>query len=153
MPEATLAAHRNQWFHTGDRARCDADGYFWFVDRKKDCIRRRGENISAYEVEQVMARFDAVANVAVFPVKTPDGDEEVGASVVLREGHTLSEAELVEHCARNMSYFMVPRYVQLLAELPVTVNQKVEKFRLKEAMEASLGSVWDRERSGIVLER
>ncbi|WP_439517346.1 AMP-binding protein [Hydrogenophaga sp.] len=153
MPEATLAARRNQWFHTGDRARCDADGYFWFVDRKKDCIRRRGENISAYEVEQVMARFDSVANVAVFPVKTPDGDEEVGASVVLREGHTLSEAELVEHCARNMSYFMVPRYVQLLPELPVTVNQKVEKFRLKQAMEAALGTVWDRERSGIVLER
>lgn len=153
MPEATLAAHRNQWFHTGDRARCDADGYFWFVDRKKDCIRRRGENISAYEVEQVIARFAAVANVAVFPVKTPEGDEEVGASVVLREGQALSEADLVQHCARNMSYFMVPRYVQLLPELPITVNQKVEKFRLKQAMEAALDSVWDRERSGTVLER
>ncbi|MCW5653801.1 AMP-binding protein [Hydrogenophaga sp.] len=153
MPEATLAAHRNQWFHTGDRARCDADGYFWFVDRKKDCIRRRGENISAYEVEQVIARFDAIANVAVFPVKTPEGDEEVGASVVLREGQVLSEADLVQHCARNMSYFMVPRYVQILPELPITVNQKVEKFRLKQGMEAALDTVWDRERSGIVLER
>jgi len=153
MPEATLAAHRNQWFHTGDRARCDADGYFWFVDRKKDCIRRRGENISAYEVEQVIARFDAVSNVAVFPVKTPEGDEEVGASVVLREGQNLSEEDLVRHCARNMSYFMVPRYLQILPELPVTVNQKVEKFRLKQGMESALDQVWDRERSGIVLER
>ncbi len=153
MPEATLAAHRNQWFHTGDRARCDADGYFWFVDRKKDCIRRRGENISAYEVEQVLARHPAVSNVAVFPVKTPEGDEEVGASVVAREGQALSEADLVHHCARHMAYFMVPRYVQLLPELPVTVNQKVEKFRLKERMEAALDTVWDREGSGIVLER
>ena len=153
MPEQTLAAHRNQWFHTGDRARKDADGYLWFVDRKKDCIRRRGENISAFEVEQVIMLHPAVAHAAVFPVKTPDNDEEVGASVVLREGRTLAEADLVAHCATNMSYFMVPRYIELLAELPTTVNQKVEKFRLKQLMEAGLDKVWDRERAGIVLKR
>ncbi|MDB5826690.1 MAG: AMP-binding enzyme family protein 23 [Variovorax sp.] len=153
MPEATLAAHRNQWFHTGDRARCDADGYYWFVDRKKDCIRRRGENISAFEVEQVIMSHPAIANVAVFPVKTADGDEEVGASIVLRPNATLDEKALIAHCARNMSYFMVPRYVESLSELPATTNQKIEKFKLKQRMEAALDTVWDRERAGIVLQR
>ena len=95
----------------------------------------------------------AMASVAVFPVKTADGDEEVGASIVVRPGMTLTEADLIEHCARNMSYFMVPRYIQVLPELPTTVNQKIEKFRLKQAMEASLAQVWDREKSGIVLKR
>ncbi|MEO8296864.1 MAG: AMP-binding protein [Burkholderiales bacterium] len=153
MPEATLAAHRNQWFHTGDRGYCDADGYIWFVDRKKDCIRRRGENISAFEVEQVIAQHPAVEVAAAFPVRTADGDEEVGACLVLRPGETLSEAALIEHCNRNMAYFMVPRYVQVLAELPMTINQKVEKFKLKQAMETALDAVWDRERAGIVLKR
>ena len=153
MPEATLAAHRNQWFHTGDRARCDADGYYWFVDRKKDCIRRRGENISAFEVAQVIMKHPAIANVAVFPVRTADGDEEVGASIVLRPGMALDEPELIAHCARNMSYFMVPRFVELLPELPATVNQKIEKFRLKQRMEADPAAVWDREKAGIVLAR
>jgi len=153
MPEATLAAHRNQWFHTGDRARCDADGYFWFVDRKKDCIRRRGENISAFEVEQAILRHPAVAHAAAFPVRTADGDEEVGVSIVLREGAALDEPGLVAHCARNMSYFMVPRYVALLPELPTTANQKIEKYKLRQAMEVHLDAVWDREKAGIVLER
>jgi crotonobetaine/carnitine-CoA ligase len=89
----------------------------------------------------------------VFPVKTADGDEEVGASIVLRAGQTLAQAALVEHCARNMAYFMVPRYVEMLVELPTTVNQKVEKFRLKQRMEGALGTVWDRDRAGIVLAR
>jgi len=153
MPEETLRAHRNQWFHTGDRARMDADGYFWFVDRKKDCIRRRGENISAFEVEQAILGHPAVAAAAVFPVATPEGDEEVGASVVLREGASLEAAALVRYCARNLAYFMVPRYVEFLAELPVTMNQKIEKFRLKQRVEAGLSSTWDRERAGIVLAR
>jgi crotonobetaine/carnitine-CoA ligase len=153
MPEETLRAHRNQWFHTGDRARMDADGYLWFVDRKKDCIRRRGENISAFEVEKVLMNHPAVANAAVFPVRTADGDEEVGACVVLREGAVLDEPSLVAHCSRNMAYFMVPRYLQFLPQLPVTVNQKVEKFRLKERIEADPGSAWDRERAGVVLAR
>jgi len=153
MPEATIAAHRNQWFHTGDRARCDEDGYIWFVDRKKDCIRRRGENISAFEVEHGIMSHPAIANVAVFPVMTKEDDEEVGAVIVLRPGMALSEIELIEHCALNMSYFMVPRYLQVLQELPTTTNQKIEKFRLKQDMEASIDSVWDREKTGIVLKR
>jgi crotonobetaine/carnitine-CoA ligase len=153
MLEATLAAHRNQWFHTGDRARYDTDGYYWFVDRKKDCIRRRGENISAFEVEQVIMNHPAIANVAVFPVKTTDNDEEVGASIVLRPDATLDETALVAYCARNMSYFMVPRYIEVLPELPATTNQKIEKFKLRQRMEGALDTVWDREKAGIVLQR
>jgi len=153
MAEATLAANRNQWFHTGDRGMRDADGYLWFVDRKKDCIRRRGENISAFEVEQIIATHPEVGNAAVFPVATPANDEEVGAVVVRRPGSTLTEAALVAHCQRNMAYFMVPRYIQFRDELPTTVNQKVEKFRLRNELERDLSQAWDREAAGLVLAR
>ncbi|MBN9087737.1 MAG: AMP-binding protein [Reyranella sp.] len=153
MPEATLAANRNQWFHTGDRGMRDADGYFWFVDRKKDCIRRRGENISAFEVEQLIALHPAVATVAAFPVATPQNDEEVGVVVVRRPDMTIGEKELIEHCQGNMAYFMVPRYIQFRDALPTTVSQKVEKFRLRADFERDLSSVWDREASGLVLAR
>jgi crotonobetaine/carnitine-CoA ligase len=153
MPEATLAAHRNQWFHTGDRGIRDEDGYFWFVDRKKDCIRRRGENISAFEVEQILMRHHGVAQVAVFPVATPANDEEVGAVIVQHDGQTLGYEELIEHCRRNMAYFMVPRYIEFRSELPTTANQKLEKFRLKQDFERDLGSVWDREAAGIIVKR
>ncbi|MFZ3120089.1 MAG: AMP-binding protein [Variovorax sp.] len=152
MPEATLVANRNQWFHTGDIGYRDADGYLWFVDRKKDCIRRRGENISAFEVEQVLLRHPAVAAVAVFPVSTSDNDEEVAAAVVPKEPG-LDPAALVMHCSANMAYFMVPRYVQLVAALPTTTNQKVEKFKLRTAAEAALGTLWDRDKEGIELKR
>lgn len=153
MPEATLAANRNQWFHTGDRGRRDADGYFWFVDRKKDCIRRRGENISAFEVEQLIASHPAVANVAAFPVATANNDEEVGVVVVIRPHMTLGEMDLIDHCQRNMAYFMVPRYIQFRGELPTTVSQKIEKFRLRADFERDLSAIWDREASGLVLVR
>ena len=153
MPQATAAANRNQWFHTGDRGYRDADGYFWFVDRKKDCIRRRGENISAFEVEQILLKHPDIANAAVFPVSLPEGEEEVGAVLVLRAGRAVSEALVIAYCAQNMAYFMVPRFVRIAGELPTTVNQKVEKFRLKAAMETQLPSVWDREQHGIVLKR
>ncbi len=153
MPEATIAAHRNQWFHTGDRGRYDADGYLWFVDRKKDCIRRRGENISAFEVEQIICTNPAVAAAAVFPVATEANDEEVGAVIVRRAGAQISEEDVVRHCQANMSYFMVPRYIEFRDELPMTVNQKVEKFKLRQELEANPASRWDREAAGIVLER
>ena len=153
MPEATVAAHRNQWFHTGDRGVRDADGYFWFVDRQKDCIRRRGENISAFEVEKVLMRHAAVAQAAVFPVRTSDHDEEVGAVIVRQPDTELNQAELIDFCQRHMAYFMVPRYLAFAERLPTTTNQKVEKFRLRQAFEQDLSQVWDREAAGIVVRR
>lgn len=153
MPEATLAAHRNQWFHTGDRGSRDEDGYFWFIDRKKDCIRRRGENISAFEVEQILMRHPAIAQVAVFAIPTSTNDEEVAAVVVRHEKGELEHPEIIEYCQRNMAYFMVPRYLQFRTSLPTTQNLKVEKYRLKQDLERDIGQAWDREAAGILVAR
>jgi crotonobetaine/carnitine-CoA ligase len=153
MPEATLNATRNLWFHTGDRGYRDAEAYFYFVDRKKDSIRRRGENISSFEVEQIIAAHSAVAEAAVFPIKVEANDEEVGAALVLKEGHAVSEGEIIAHCQKNMAYFMVPRFIQFRRELPMTQNGKVEKYRLQQDARDSLASFWDRERAGIQLAR
>lgn len=153
MPAATVAAWRNLWFHTGDRGTLDADGYLFFVDRKKDAIRRRGENISSYEVEQILVRHTAVLDAAVYAVASELSEDEVMASIVLREGSTLTEADLVRWCGQQMAYFMVPRYVEFLPQLPRTMSEKVEKYKLRAGAEARLQHIWDRERAGIVLAR
>ena len=153
MPEATARTSRNLWFHTGDRGYLDADGYVYFVDRKKDAIRRRGENISSFEVEQIILKHPAVLEVAAFPVASEHSEDEVMVSVVLREGASASEAELTEHCKENMAYFMVPRFIEFVAELPKTMTEKVEKYKLRADAEPRLAAVWDREKSGIVVKR
>jgi carnitine-CoA ligase len=153
MHEATANATRNLWFHTGDRGYKDADGYFYFVDRKKDSIRRRGENISSFEVEQTIIAHDAVAEAAAFPVKVDSSDEEVGAAIVIKAGHLVSEREIIDHCQRNMAYFMVPRFIQFRSELPMTQNSKVEKYKLQQEAENFIASFWDREKAGVQLSR
>ncbi|AVO43514.1 ATP-dependent acyl-CoA ligase [Simplicispira suum] len=153
MPEATTQTLRNLWFHTGDRGWMDEDGYIFFVDRKKDAIRRRGENISSFEVEQMILMHPAVLDVAAFPVHSEHSEDEVMVSVVLRDGARLTEAELLHHCNDNMAYFMVPRYVEFLAQLPKTMTEKVEKYKLKEDAQRRLGEIWDREKFGIVVKR
>jgi carnitine-CoA ligase len=147
MPEKTVEATRNQWFHTGDRGRVDEDAYFYFVDRKKDAIRRRGENISAYEVEVVIARHEAVMEVAVYAVNAGGSDEEVAACVVLKEGQILSEAELIAHCSASMPYYMVPRFLQFRQEIPKTTTQKNQKYLLRQELEQDLSTAWDREKN------
>jgi crotonobetaine/carnitine-CoA ligase len=142
-PEATLAAWRNLWFHTGDRVVREADGAFRFVDRIKDAIRRRGENISSHEVEQVLQAHPAVAAVAVYPVRSELAEDEVMAAVVTREGATLDPAELAAFCRTRLPYFAIPRYVEVVADLPRTENGKVQKFRLRERGVTS--GTWDRE--------
>jgi len=151
MPQATLAATRNLWFHTGDRARRDADGYYYFVDRKKDAIRRRGENISTYEVETSIAKHRAVADVAVYPIKVSNGDDEVGASIVIRPGETLSERELFEYCSENMPHYMVPRFIHIRDELPRTLTNKPRKQEMRDDVEANIEKVWDSERAGVAV--
>ena len=153
MAEAFTKACRNLWFHTGDRGYLDEEGYLYFVDRMKEVIRRRGENISAVEVESVIARHPAVQQVAVYPVRSDMSEDEVMASVILRPGQALDAADLVRHCESSMAYFMVPRYLEFIADLPVTASGKVEKYKLRECAEAHLGQLWDREKSGIVLQR
>jgi carnitine-CoA ligase len=153
MPEATARTVRNLWFHTGDRGYMDAEGYVYFVDRKKDAIRRRGENISSFEVEQIILKHPSVVEAAAFPVKSEHTEDEVMVSVVLRKNSGLTEAELIAHCVENMAYFMVPRYVEFVSEVPKTMTEKVEKYKLKVAAEARLAMVWDREKAGIVVKR
>ena len=132
MPEKTVEAWRNLWFHTGDRVVRDADGAFRFVDRIKDAIRRRGENISSFEVEQVLLSHPGVASCAVYPVQSELAEDEVMAALVPRDGERIDPAELVRFCESRLPYFAVPRYIDVLADLPRTENGKVQKFKLRE---------------------
>ena len=142
MPEKTVEAWRNLWFHTGDRVVREADGYYRFMDRMKDAIRRRGENISAYEVEQVLLSHPDVAEAAVFPVSSELAEDEVMAAVVLREAAALMPAALAAFCTGRMPAFAIPRFIEFVASLPMTENGKVQKFRLRERGITS--GAWDR---------
>lgn len=153
MPEATQRATRNLWFHTGDRGYVDEDGYLYFVDRTKDVIRRRGENISSYEVEQILLSHPAVLEAAAFPVASEHSEDEVMVAVVPRDGVRIDEASLVEYCRDNMAYFMVPRFVEVVPALPKTMTEKVEKYRLRQSAERRLAEIWDREKAGVVVTR
>ncbi len=153
MPEATVASMRNMWFHTGDRGYLDADGFLYFVNRKKDAIRRRGENISSAEVERLIARHPAVQEAAVFPVQAQTSEDEVAATVVLKQGHGATELELIEFCVKEMPYYMVPRYMQVAADLPRTLSFRVQKFKLMEEARRNPDAWFDREKAGIVLKR
>jgi crotonobetaine/carnitine-CoA ligase len=151
MPNKTLEAFRNLWFHTGDYARKDAQGYFYFVDRKKDAIRRRGENISSFEVEKVLNSHSKILETAVFAVPSELGEDEVKANVVLKSGQTLSPEELIEFCNDKMAYFAIPRYLEFVTELPKTPTNRVEKYRLRQ-MGVTENS-WDREKAGVKIAR
>lgn len=153
MPEATLATNRNLWFHTGDRAYFDEEGWLWFVDRMKDSIRRRGENISAYELEAILAKHEAIQEVVAIPVPAEMGEDEVMVYIVLRPGHRLTPEDVIAFCQPRMPYFMVPRYVEFLDELPKTPTEKVEKYKLRARAVAELDRVWDRERAGLQVSR
>lgn len=129
-PEATVAAWRDLWLHTGDLARRDAYGFLHFVDRDKDAIRRRGENISSFELEAEVARHPAVEEAAAYPVPSELGEDEVMLAVVPRSGGLTPEG-LHAHCRATLPRFAWPRYVRLLDELPHTPTNKVLKSRLR----------------------
>ncbi len=152
MPEATLAAFRNFWYHTGDFGIQDEHGYFYFVDRKKDAIRRRGENISSYEVEEVINSHPSVLESAAVAVKDEVmTEDEVKIFVILRDDESLSAEDLILYSKDRMAYFMVPRYVEFVDEFPKTPNQKVQKFALRDM--GNTTATWDREKAGIKIER
>jgi len=142
MPAKTVEAWRNLWFHTGDRVVRDADGAFRFIDRIKDAIRRRGENISSFEVEQVLLSHPGVAACAVYPVRSELAEDEVMAALIAREGETLDMRELAGFCEARLPYFAVPRFLDLMADLPRTENGKVQKYKLRERGVAA--TTWDR---------
>lgn len=139
MPEATAVAFRGGRFHTGDRGRLDKDNYLSFLGRTHDGIRRRGENISAYELEQIVVAHPEVVEAAALGVSSELTEHDVKVCVVLRAGSTLTAEQLHAYCRANAPAFMVPRYIEIRAELPKTPTQKVEKFRLTEVG----GTVWD----------
>jgi len=151
MPEKTVEAWRNLWFHTGDRVVRDPDGGFRFVDRLKDAIRRRGENISSFEVEQVLMEHRAVAAVAVFAVPSELSEDEVMAAVVAEEGMSLDPVEIMRHCEPRLAYFAIPRFLDMVDELPLTENGKIRKAALRER--GVTPTTWDREAAGYELSR
>lgn len=156
MPEATAEAWRNGWFHTGDEFRQDEDGNFYFLDRIKDVIRRRGENISSVEVEDEVRTHPLVKDVAAIAVTNPDvehaaGDEEVKIVVVLEQGAELDPLELTDYLVGRMPSFWVPRFVEFVSELPRTESHKVKKADLREA--AITAGTWDRQRARVEAQR
>lgn len=151
MPDKTVEAWRDLWFHTGDYLYYDDEGYFYFVDRKKDAIRRRGENISSFEVEKVIRSYPKVFECAAVGVKSDVGEEEVMVCLTVKPGEALTPEELIAHCEANMAYFMVPRYLRFMEGLPKTATERVQKYQLRE--EGVTQDTWDRQRAGIDLKR
>ena len=153
MGDATVEATRDLWFRTGDRGHLDADGFLYFSDRKKEAIRRRGENISAYEVETILCRHPAVMEAAAVPVASDLSEDDVVVYVVRADGAGVSYEQIIAHCDEHMPYFMVPRYVKFVDALPKTPSEKVEKYKLKSAAAAERDRLWDREAAGITITR
>jgi acyl-CoA synthetase (AMP-forming)/AMP-acid ligase II len=132
QPEETSKAIRDGWFYTGDLATVNADGYINIVDRAKDVIISGGENISSIEVEDVLYKHPAVLEAAVIGVPSEQWGETPMAVVVLREGQSATEQELIEHCRANMAHFKAPHGVRFVAALPRTATGKLKKFELRE---------------------
>ncbi|MBW1805907.1 MAG: AMP-binding protein, partial [Deltaproteobacteria bacterium] len=151
MPDKTVEAWGDLWFHTGDYLTCDEDGYFNFVDRKKDALRRRGENISSYEVEKVINSHPAVLESAAVAAKSDMGEDEVMVCLTLKSGEKLTPVELIAYCEENMAYFMIPRYLRFMEEMPKTPTLRIQKYQLRQ--EGVTEDTWDREKAGYKLKR
>ena len=150
LPDATAEAYRGGWFHSGDLARTDEDGFYYFCGRKKASIRRRGENISAWEIETVVNQHPAVMESAAYAVPSELGEDEVKLAVVLKPGAILAPAELIDYCRERMAYYAVPRYIEFVAELPKTGTERIQYAALKAR---GIAGAWDREQAGIKVER
>ncbi len=150
-PEATARAFRNLWYHSGDAGYRDEEGRLYFVDRVSDSLRRRGENISSMEVEDIVNQHPAVMECAVFPVWAQVSEQEVMVAIVTQAGARLDPAEFTRYCNERMPYFMVPRYVDVVDEIPKTPTGKMEKYRLRERGVSE--GTWDRVAAGVRLVR
>jgi acyl-CoA synthetase (AMP-forming)/AMP-acid ligase II len=144
--DATAEVWRNGWFHTGDYCYRDEDGYYHFVDRKKDMIRRSGENISASEVESVLSDHPDVLDAAVIAVPDSIRIEEVKAYVVPCKGASLRPEHLIQWCEQRLAYYKIPRFIEFRDSLPKTATQKIQKNVLKSEVEDLIAHAWDRTR-------
>jgi crotonobetaine/carnitine-CoA ligase len=151
MPDKTVEAWRNLWFHSGDRVVRDADGHYRFIDRMKDSIRRRGENVSSWEVEQTIQSHPAVAACAIYPLPSELGEDEVAVAILLEPDQSLEPVDIVRHCEGQIAYFAIPRYVRILSQMPLTENGKIKKGVLRDA--GVTADIWDREAAGVKLRR
>ncbi|MEZ5481611.1 MAG: AMP-binding protein [Porticoccaceae bacterium] len=151
MPEKTVESWRNLWLHSGDSGRRDEDGWFYFEDRVSDSLRRRGENISSYEVELLVGKHPAVSEVAAVAFPSEIGEDEVRVFVILLPEQQITAEELFEHCGKNMPYFMVPKYIDIVEEFPRTPTAKIEKYKLRDMPKTD--ATWDYAEQGWSLSR
>ncbi|HZM32685.1 MAG TPA: AMP-binding protein [Acidimicrobiales bacterium] len=149
-PEATVEASRNWWYHTGDIGRVDEDGFLFFVDRKADYLRRRGENISSFEVERILMSHGSLADVAVHAVPSELTEDDLKVTATLKDGVSLTEEELFRWCIDQLPYFALPRYVEFREALPRSPVGRVLKRDLRAE---GPGQAWDAEAAGIAYER
>jgi len=149
-PMATAEKMKGGWFRSGDLAYIDKEGFFFFKGRKKDAIRRRGENISAQEVETVINSHPAILECAAFGVPSELSEEEVMVCMVLKSGYNVTYDEMIQYCEDHMALFMIPRYLEFMPSLPKTPTLRVEKYKLKERGITS--NTWDREKRKLVSE-
>ncbi|AWW35542.1 AMP-binding protein [Streptomyces cadmiisoli] len=148
-PEKTVEAFANLWHHTGDQMYVDDDGWYFFVDRAKDMIRRRSQNISAYDIELVINKYPLVIEVAAIAVPSEHEDEEIKVCVVVDGGFGIPA--FIDYCRGALPRAMVPRYVEIVEEIPKTANQKLAKYKLKEFGIAGMtGKTYDVERGRYV---
>ena len=132
----------NQWVHTGDRFRRDADGNYYFLDRIKDVIRYRGNNVSSWELERAVNDHPAVRESAAVGVPSDLNEEDIRLGVVLIEGHSVSPVELVEFLRAKVASFMIPRYIEFIDDLPRSATEKVQKSPLRDNPISE--ATWDR---------
>jgi crotonobetaine/carnitine-CoA ligase len=151
MPEETLDLFRGLWLHTGDRGRLDAEGFLFFVDRTKDAIRRRGENISSWELEHALNAHPAIAEAAVVGVPSDLSEEEVLAFIQLKEGEEVGPVEVLDFVQERVPHFAVPRYLDFVDSLPKNPSQRLQKFILRER--GLPDTAWDRESVGYEVKR
>ena len=151
LPDATASAYRGGWFHSGDLAKVDEQGFFYFCGRKKASIRRRGENISAWEIETVVNQHPSVLESAAYAVPSELGEDEVKVAVVLKPGvKKLAPEKLIEFCRDRMAYYAVPRFIEFVDDLPQTGTQRIQYEALKQR---GIGNSWDREQTGLKVAR
>jgi crotonobetaine/carnitine-CoA ligase len=150
-PEDTVATSTNWWYHTGDLGRIDEDDYLYFVDRKADYLRRRGENISSFEVERILMGHGALADVAVHAVPSAITEDDLKVTATIKEGANVTEEGLFLWCVNELPYFALPRYIEFRSELPRSPVGRVLKRELRD--EPLADGVFDVETSGITYER
>jgi carnitine-CoA ligase len=154
MAQKTVSDFRNFWFHTGDGGRMDEEGYVYFVDRVKDYIRRRGENISSFEVERIVRQHPAVEEAVAIGTKSGEGkfaEDDLMIVAVKKTDREVSYEELIKHCEERMPYFMIPRFIRFVDSLPKTPTERVQKHILKE--QGVTPDTWDMEKAGYKVKR